>query len=168
MDNIVVLYILLGLLVLSAVLTATIKNTLKAVIALALVSSVLTVLMYIMGAPLAAVFELSVCAGLVTAIFVSTISLTDAPDPDQKPTEKPKKRLNRYIYLPIIVVIIVGIMFIMKPALDFSWVAPSLTEKTTVQETLWQARNLDLAGIIVVILAGVFGVVVLLKEKSKN
>ncbi len=165
MDN-TVLYILLGLLVFSAVLTAMIKNTLKAVIALALVSSVLTVIMFIMGAPLAAVFELSVCAGLVTAIFVSTISLTDAPSPDQ-PAEKPKKRLNRYIFLPIIVVIVIGIMFITKPALDFSSVIPTLTEQS-VQDTIWHTRNLDLAGVIVVLLAGVFGVVVLLKEKSKN
>jgi NADH-quinone oxidoreductase subunit J len=165
MDN-TILYILLGLLVFSAVLTATIKNTLKAVIALALVSSILTIIIFIMGAPLAAVFELSVCAGLVTAIFVSTISLTDAPSPEQ-PSEKPKKRLNRYIFLPIIVVIVIGIMFITKPALDFTSVIPALTEKT-VQDTIWQTRSLDLAGIIIVILAGVFGVVVLLKEKSKN
>ena len=54
--NNTVLYILLGLLVVSAVFTATIKNTLKAVIALAVVSSVLTVIMFLMGAPLASVF----------------------------------------------------------------------------------------------------------------
>ena len=163
--NNTVLYILLGLLVVSAVFTATIKNTLKAVIALAVVSSVLTVIMFLMGAPLASVFELSVCAGLVTAIFVSTISLTAAPSDDAD--EKPKKRLNRYIFLPIILVVVIGIIFITKPALDFSAIVPANDGKS-VLDMLWHSRNLDLAGVIVVILAGVFGVVVLLKEKSKN
>jgi len=162
--NNTVLYILLGLLVFSSLLTVMIKNTLKAVIALALVSAILTVIMFLMGAPLAAVFELSVCAGLVTAIFASTISLTDDPTPEPG---KNKKRLGRYIYLPIIIAVVIGIIFITKPGLNFTTVIPAVSENT-VQNTLWHERNLDIAGQIVVILAGVFGVVILIKERSKN
>lgn len=162
--NNTVLYILLGLLVFSALLTAMIKSTLKAVIALAVASVILTVIMFLMGAPLAAVFELSVAAGLITAIFVSTISLTGSTKSDQ--TENNKKRLSRYIYLPIIIVIIAGIILITKPGLDFTSVA--MATKDTVQSTIWHVRNLDIAGQIMVILAGVFGVVILFKERSKN
>jgi NADH-quinone oxidoreductase subunit J len=163
--NNTVLYILLGLLVFSALLSALIKNTLKAVIALAAASVILTVIMFLMGAPLAAVFELSVAAGLITAIFASTISLTDNPEADQE-SGKNKKRMSRYIYLPIIIVIVAGIIFIMKPGLDFTSVTSAT--KDTVQNTIWHVRNLDIAGQILVILAGVFGVVILFKERSKN
>ncbi len=165
--NDIVLYILLGLLVVSAVLTAMIKNTLKAVIALALASAILTVIMFMMKAPLAAVFELSVCAGLVTAIFVSTISLTDSPDPDEQQVMREKKRLTRYIFLPIIIIIVAGILLIAQPALNFSFAAPPAVQ-STVQDTIWHTRNLDIAGQIIVILAGVFGVVILFKERLKK
>jgi len=164
--NNTVLYIFLGLLVVSALLTVMIKNTLKAVIALACTSVILTIIMFIMGAPLAAIFELSVCAGLVTAIFASTISLTDNPT-DEESAEKNKKRLSRYVFLPIIIVVIIGIMFITKPALDFTWFTNTVAEDT-LQNTIWHVRNLDIAGQIVVILAGVFGIVTLLKERSKK
>jgi NADH-quinone oxidoreductase subunit J len=163
MDN-TFLYILLGLLVVASLLTVMIKNTLKAVIALAFASAILTVIMFLMGAPLAAVFELSVCAGLITAIFASTISLTDNPDTEP---EVSKKRMSRYIYLPIIIVVVIGIMFITQPALDFTWVTSTGTENT-VQNTIWHERNLDIAGQIAIILAGVFGIVILFKERLKN
>ena len=163
--NNTVLYILLGLLVFSSLFTALIKNTLKAVIALAIASALLSIIMFLMGAPLAAVFELSVCAGLVTAIFASTISLTDNI-PENQP-EKDKKRLSRYIYLPIIIVVVTGIILITKPGLDFTSFTNTVTE-STVQNTIWHARNLDIAGQIIVILAGVFGIVILFKERSKN
>ncbi|HNW97960.1 MAG TPA: hypothetical protein PKK00_06070 [Bacteroidales bacterium] len=164
--NNTVLYILLGLLVFSSLFTALIKNTLKAVIALAIASALLSIIMFLMGAPLAAVFELSVCAGLVTAIFASTISLTDQPNPEQQ-AEKNKKRLSRYIYLPIIIIVVTGIILITKPGLDFTSFTSTVAENT-VQNTIWHTRGLDIAGQIIVILAGVFGIVILFKERSKN
>ncbi len=69
------LYLLLALIAAAALWTVQ-ANILRAVIGLAVVSVLLTVLMFQMGAPLAGVFELSVCAGLITVVFVSTISLT--------------------------------------------------------------------------------------------
>lgn len=162
--NDTVLYILLGLLVFASLFAAMMKKILKAVIALAVVSALLSVIMFMLNAPLAAVFELSVCAGLVTAIFVSTISLTENPVEE---ADRAKKRMIRYIFMPIIVVIVVGILFIMQPALDFSFASAPAAE-ATVQDTIWHSRNLDIAGQILVILAGVFGVVILFKERKKN
>jgi NADH-quinone oxidoreductase subunit J len=165
MSNIV-LYILLGLIVVSSLFAVMKRNTLKAIIALAIVSATLTIVMFMLGAPLAAVFELSVCAGLVTAIFISTISLTDNRTAVQDEAFK-KKRRAKYIYLPIIIIVVVGIVFIMKPALNFSS-ATSTAIQSSVQHTIWHERNLDIAGQIIVILAGVYGVVILFKEKTKN
>lgn len=158
--NDTVLYILLGVLVVSSLLTAMVKNVLKAVIALAVVSATLSIVMFLMNAPWAAVFELSVCAGLITAIFVSTISLTQNREEED---ENRKKRMTKYIFLPIIVVVVIGILFIMQPALDFTF-AKNLLPEASVQDTIWHTRNLDIAGQIMVILAGVFGVVILFKE----
>ena len=39
-------------------------------------SAVLSITFFIAGAPIAAVFELVVCAGLITVLFISTIGLT--------------------------------------------------------------------------------------------
>jgi NADH-quinone oxidoreductase subunit J len=49
---------------------------LKAAICLGVASALLGVLFFVLNAPYAAVFELSICAGLITVLFVSTISLT--------------------------------------------------------------------------------------------
>jgi NADH-quinone oxidoreductase subunit J len=160
--NDTILYILLGVLVVSSALTAMIRNVLKAVIALAVVSAVLSIIMYLLGAPLAAVFELSVCAGLVTAIFASTISLTESQSEDQ---QMRRKRLTKYIFMPIVVVVVVGILFIFQPSLDFTF-APAPASDITVQDAIWHNRSLDIAGQIIVILAGVFGVVTLFKERK--
>ncbi len=57
-------------------MTVMIRDLLKAAVSLAALSAVLTVILFMLKAPLAAVFELSVCAGLITVVFVSTISMT--------------------------------------------------------------------------------------------
>ncbi len=59
-----------------AVMAVTFKELLFAAIALAALSVALAVIFYRLDSPYAAVIELSVCAGLVTALFVTTISLT--------------------------------------------------------------------------------------------
>lgn len=59
-----------------AVMAVTFKELLFAAISLAALSAALAVMFYRLDSPYAAVIELSVCAGLVTALFVTTISLT--------------------------------------------------------------------------------------------
>jgi len=164
--NDIYIYILLGLLVLSSLLTVLIRNTLKAVISLAVTSALLTTFIFVMGAPLAAVFELSVCAGLITAIFISVISLTQSQASDQVSGEA-KKRILRYIYLPIILVIVIVILFLIKPAVN-TVVSSNIAPETSVQQVIWHTRQLDIAGQIIIILAGVFGVVILFKEGFKK
>ena len=62
--------------VVSAVLAVRLNNLLFAAISLAALSAILAIMFYQLDSPYAAVFELSVCAGLITALFVSAISLT--------------------------------------------------------------------------------------------
>ena len=67
--------ILLSLLAVTALWAVMATRLLYAAIGLALSSVVLSIIMFRMDSPLAAVIELSVCAGLITAIFISVISL---------------------------------------------------------------------------------------------
>jgi len=160
------MYIILGLLVLSALLTVLLRNRLKAVIALAFTSALLTVLIFMMGAPLAAVFELSVCSGLITAIFISVLSLTHV-EPTNEEMKHLKGRISKYIYLPVILMVVIALTLIMKP--DFiTVICTNAAPETSVQEVIWNQRQLDIAGQIVIILAGIFGVVILFKERFKK
>ena len=68
--------ILLVIMVVTAIWTVMVRSLLKAAIGLAVVSVIITIFMFGFDSPLAAVFELSVCAGLITVIFLSTIGLT--------------------------------------------------------------------------------------------
>jgi NADH-quinone oxidoreductase subunit J len=164
MTNIII-FISLGLLVLFALFTVLIKDLLRAVISLAAASASLTVIMFMLNAPLAAVFELSVCAGLITVIFISVISLTKPLTPEEEILEV-KKRINRYIYLPVIVIIVALLFLFIKPCLNFN-INNSPTNDINVQDVIWNKRPLDILGQIIIILAGVLGVVILFKESKK-
>ena len=164
MTNILI-YIPLSLLVLFALFTVMIRNLLKAVISLAAASASLTIIMFMLNAPLAAVFELSVCAGLITVIFISVISLTKPLTPEEEILEV-RKRINRYIYLPVIVIIVALLFLFIKPGLNFS-INSSPTSDINVQDVIWNKRPLDILGQIIIILAGVLGVVILFKESKK-
>ncbi|MCK5397334.1 MAG: hypothetical protein KAJ33_03710 [Thermoplasmata archaeon] len=52
------------------------KDLLQSAILLGVSSAVLSAAFFIANAPIAAAFELVVCAGLITVLFISTISLT--------------------------------------------------------------------------------------------
>jgi len=145
-----------------AVLT---RSLLMSAIALASVSIILTLLMFRLDAPIAAVFELSVCAGLITVIFVSTISLTK-PITRVELKQQTKARIKRYWYLPVIVFALAGLLgfFMVFPEVPSLAALPDLD----VKDVLWKLRQTDILGQIVIILAGVFGVVVLLKEKMNH
>lgn len=143
-----------------AVLTA---RLLRAVIALAATSVLVTCLIFRLDSPLASVFELSVCAGLVSAIFLGTISLTQPENESQLPSLA-KERIRRYWYLPpLLILSSVALLQLALP--DTPKVAVTGEE---VRKVLWTSRHLDLLGQITVLVAGAFGVVVLFKETRKN
>ena len=141
------------------------RSLLKATIALAVTSAVITILMFRLNAPLAAVFELSVCTGLITVVFVSTISLT-RPLTHQETIDRTKDRIKRYWYLPVLIIIAGVALSFVKMPLDFATIHV-LGEKD-VRSILWNSRQLDIFGQIAIILAGVFGVVILFRETNKD
>ena len=72
-------YITLTVALLAAAATAVLsKNMLRAAIALGLGSVALATLFFLLGAPYAGGFELSVGAGLISVLFIIAISLTES------------------------------------------------------------------------------------------
>src|SRR5512140_293126 len=91
-------------LVLAALGTVMSVRLIRSVIGLAITSVLLTVIMFRLNSPLAAVFELSVCAGLIPAIFISTIGLTARTAPEDM-ADLRRDKLKRYGLLPVLLVI---------------------------------------------------------------
>ena len=162
--NLTIIVILLIGLVISAVICAVLSDLLKAAIALAVTSAILSVIMFVLGARLAAVFELSVCAGLITVVFISACSMNRLRTKEEHAKQQ-KERNKRFIMLPAILFALTAIMvMLLRPYIND--VAPVLAPATgpTVQVALWSERQVDLLGQIVLILTGVYGVIVFFKE----
>jgi len=155
--------ILIAALILAALWTVMSVRLIRSVIGLAATSVLLTVIMFRLNSPLAAVFELSVCAGLIPAIFISTIGLTARTAPDDLAALR-RAKIKRYWLLPVLLVIAAAALT--------QVVLPHVAETTVavggVREMLWNQRQIDLIGQVVVLLAGALGVVVLVKERKNE
>jgi NADH-quinone oxidoreductase subunit J len=160
-------WIILALsLVVFAVLAVMVRSLLKAAISLALTSAVLTMIMFVMKSPLAAVFELSVCAGLITVVFISAISMTRTRTEEETKAKK-RERIKRFAYLPVILVVaFTALLWFAWTRMDFNMFIKTTKTVSSVREVLWNSRQLDILGQIIIILAGVFGIVVLFKERD--
>jgi len=156
---------LLMTLLLAGVWTVMTLNLLKSAIGLAITSVVLTLLLFLLDAPLAGVFELSVCAGLITVVFISAISLTK-PLTGPEAQARDRSRIKRFIFLPILIAVAGWVLYALRLHLDLP-LPPDIAEMD-VRQALWNLRRLDLVGQILVILAGVFGVVILFKDRPDN
>jgi NADH-quinone oxidoreductase subunit J len=158
--------VLVGLLAVAALWTVQ-TTILRAAIGLAATSVIVTLLMFQMGAPLAGVFELSVCAGLITVVFASTISMTRPLD--AAGAARCKVRRSRRFHPAFFVVAAVGAaLWASGYALEVS--APPVEAAAAIasRDVLWALRRVDLVGQILVLLVGVFGVLVLFKEREEG
>lgn len=156
---------LLIVLVAAALWTVMTRSLLRSAIGLALTSVILTIIMFRLASPLAAVFELSVCTGLISVLFISTISLTEPLTPEET-LQHMKDRLTRFWYLPLIVVIVGIILSLSRVKLNL--LLPLAEKGLDVRFVMWNLRRLDMIGQIIILLAGVFGVVVLFKERFRK
>lgn len=154
------LLILLTLTSLWAVMAA---RLLYAAVALALASVVLALVMFRMASPLAAVIELSVCAGLITAIFISVISLVKHQT-QAEIFERAKMRRGKYLLLPVLMIVIAALFFIFVKPYDFT--LPRPLPEADVRNVFWHMRSADLLGQIIMLLVGAFGIVVLFKDRK--
>ena len=120
--------------------------------------------MFALGATLAAVVELSVCAGLISVVLVSVTSLTQ-PRSLKEAVEARKNRLHRFWPLPLVLLGAgVALSFVRVPV-DIILRLPA--GDGDVRTVLWSMRQLDLFGQILILLAGVFGVLVLFRKEAK-
>ncbi len=118
-------------------------------------SAILSILMYLLGAFVVAVIELSVGAGLVTVLFVFAISISG----DE--TIEVKSIIPRPIALIIALVSIVLLGFMTLSSLIS---LPAITEPATFSDMLWQQRGLDMLVQSGLLFAAVLGMLGLLAE----
>lgn len=151
--------VLLALLLAAVLGTVMAGRLLRAAIGLALSSAVLSVLLFRLDAPMAAAFELSVCAGLIPALFLSAISMTQ-----QNPlgASKGARSLRKLFFVALPVLMILAGLAVVFVHRSPAFVPPA--ESADVRLVLWGARHLDLLGQILILLGGTFGVVILVRE----
>ena len=152
--------ILLPLLVVFGFYTVLSKSLLKMAIGLALVSATLTMVLFTMNSPLAAVFELSVCAGLITVVFVSVISLTEAASPKEQ--ERGESR-HYARFLPVVALALLAGWATQSAFGGGSFPISRILSGPDVRQVLWNLRRTDVFGQLAVMFAGIYGVIVLFK-----
>jgi NADH-quinone oxidoreductase subunit J len=157
--------VVLTLTLMSAAWTVMTGGLIRAVLGLAATSICITVLMFMLGASLAAVFELSVCAGLITVVFISTISMTQ-PASKSASAERTRAHLRRYWFLPLLLAATGAIVAFICVKMPIE--LPPPTDAVDARRILWESRQTDLLGQAIALLAGVFGVIVLFKERNKR
>lgn len=141
------------------------RSILRSAIGLALASVCLASMFYAMGAKLTAVFEVSVCSGLVTVIFIAGVSLSHSPKVELQSEYRDKER-NRY--LPVLLIaagalMIAGALLLGGEPLTF---APD--SGADVRNVLWNERQADVWGQIAAILCGGVAVAVLFREERRE
>lgn len=149
-------------LVIFSLLAVLVKDLLKAALSLMTASVFLAVVLFFMKAYYAGVFEISVVAGLITVLFVSTIGLTRGDDFKEG-------KISIYIFPLffiwfIIIDILIMSMLLNKMPLLTKW----RPEPGTFSDVFWQKRTFDLLAQIGVIFAGVFSVLALFRKRNKN
>jgi NADH-quinone oxidoreductase subunit J len=154
--------ILLALFVIALILAVFLTDLLRAAIALAVGSAVLSILFFWFGVPYAAVFELSVCAGLVMVLLVSTIGLTKRESPENEEQGK-----SPVLILPIIVLVGVAVVdVVIFVFLSQQMKMHNAITATSFSETLWRMRWLDILGQLAIIVVGVFAILGLFRKEG--
>jgi NADH:ubiquinone oxidoreductase subunit 6 (subunit J) len=153
--------LLIGL-VLLCVLAILLKDVLRSAIALAVASLLLGIIFFRLNAPYAAVFEISVVAGLITVLFILTIALTKAGD------EVRESKAANVVFPLVFAAFAIIDALVMKALLGKVPALVGGAESGSFAEVLWRGRTFDLVGQIAVILAGVFAVLALFRKRDTH
>lgn len=160
-----IVYTCLGLMLIFGVMSVMLRSITKSAIALAAASVVLGIIMYELGSVWAALFEVSVCSGLVTVILVSAISLSHEDKNELQKVFSDKKRMS---LLPIILIVSGVALVVIAMWTEFS--LPGANETTMAvdnfREILWNNRQADIWGQIIVVITGSVAVSVLFKGRD--
>jgi NADH-quinone oxidoreductase subunit J len=152
-------FLLCGLVVCS-ILAVFAKDLLQAAISLAGASVFLALAFFRLGATYVGVFELSVVAGLITVLFISTIGLTRVDG------EVKENRWARLAFPVFFVVVVLIDLLVMGQLLGAINVLPGFADTEVFSQVFWGERSLDLVAQVAVILAGVFCVLALFRKRS--
>jgi NADH-quinone oxidoreductase subunit J len=153
------IFLLCGL-VICSVLAVLVKDLLKAAIFLAGASVFLAMTFFDLGAAYAGVFEISVVAGLITVLFIATISLTTGEG------EVRERRWARLLLPVFLIGFVLADFLVMRQFLGGLPAQPAAVESGNFGHILWSERTFDLVGQIAIILAGVFCVLALFRKRS--
>jgi len=155
------LFVLTAICAVAAVLAG---DLLVGAVMLALVSIGTSLILFDFMAPWAAVFELSVCAGLITVLFVGAVSLV-------RPSEDSDARGRvKFLVLPLAVAGAAIILWFTLPAflerLSSGAMPASAHSAAAIGTTLWGLRRPDLLGQVALLAAGVFVIKSIFARKS--
>jgi len=117
-------------------------------------SALVSITFYMMGAQQVAVIELSVGAGLVTVLFVFAIGIAGEDALDAR------SLLPRPLALGLVILSSLLLGWLTLPVIDIGVPHPELP----FASVLWQQRGLDVLVQVVLIFAGILGVLGLLAE----
>jgi uncharacterized MnhB-related membrane protein len=141
--------------VLCAVMAVRATRLLLAALWLAVVSALVAITLYTLGAPQVAVVELSVGAGLVTVLFVFAISVAgDA-------AMEPRTLIPRPLAWGLVILTVVLLGWLLYNGANRT--AAPIAE-LPFANMFWEQRQLDVLAQIVLIFAGVLGVLGLLTD----
>ncbi|HOJ86000.1 MAG: NADH-quinone oxidoreductase subunit J [Elusimicrobiales bacterium] len=148
------LYLLIYFIIIMGAVVAVIsKKLINSAIMLALLSIGVSILLFAYNAPWAAVFELSVCAGLITVLFVSAVSLVKHDE------ENIKENRVKYVLLPLLLIGFIISASIIVPEY-FSKLQIFSTYNTQKEEPIgkliWLYRGVDIIGQLTLLASSVF------------
>jgi NADH:ubiquinone oxidoreductase subunit 6 (subunit J) len=118
-------------------------------------SALVALEMYLLGAPEVAVIELSVGAGLVTVLFVFAINIAGEEAMSALPV------VPKPLAWVLVAVFVLALGWL---TLDILWMHVPVLEPLYFKTVLWENRLLDVLLQIVLMFAGVLGVLGLLAE----
>jgi hypothetical protein len=111
-------------------------------------------MLYLVGAAIMAVIELSLSVGLITILLVFAISMVGADSPDRRVSHP----LNIFL---------VAAMLLLVIGLSVPLLAPQpIAAEASFSVTFWQQREADILAQIALIFAGALGVLALLTEQA--
>ena len=158
----IAIYVCLGAMLLFGFFSVLSRHLINAAISLAAVSAACGVLMYVLGAHTAAIFEVSVCSGLVTVIFISAVSLSNG----DRQASAPEKRAH---LLPIILIAIGAVLVVAALLTGFSLgTRGPVGSAASFDNVFWETRQADIFGQMIAIIAGASAIVVFFKESEKQ
>jgi NADH:ubiquinone oxidoreductase subunit 6 (subunit J) len=140
------------------------RRLLTAAVMLALVSVCVSLIFFGFGAPWAAVFELSVCAGLITVLFIGAVSLIRADE-----EKAPEDRAAAYA-LPLAAAVFAIAAWFYLPGFfeELAGWKRMGSGGGAIGMALWQMRRPDLLGQVLMLAAGVFVIKSVFPRRAEN